>query len=258
MINVERITTIPSEIQRSVAKYINTLPAEVLSEIKSRNVNHDNDVRCAVERYMTAYKAPGLYGEISSCLQQHSIQCFHATRVLNKRDILNCGLIANDWNRYSMLLKATLETLGVPEDEITKALQCVWHEYRSKFLEPRPQICFFTPMNLICSEDVASYDQFCQNIGGELARRPLSVEMPEVYQVFKQAGYPIVVEFDLPFSDIADYDIDRIIYCFVTYYAGIAIWGKEYPIEFDGSTKGDVAPSRILKIHDYCREVDYE
>lgn len=258
MIDVEHPETIPSGIQEAVFEYIEKLPAELLSEIKNHNIDNFFDVFCAIEHYVGIYKTPELYSRVISCLLQNSIRCFHATKVLNEHDVRKKGLIVNDWNRYSATLETALRTSEIPEDKILAAMQSVQHEYDRKYKGMQPQVYFFAPMSSAYSEDGAGYDQFCQNVGGELARWALKDNMPDVYLVLKNMGKAIVVEFELPFSSIENYDVNSIAFQFIAYYAGILLWGKKFQVEFDNKTYLDIAPSQIVQIHEYDRSIDYE
>lgn len=61
----------------------------------------------------------------------------------------------------------------------------------------------------------------------------------------------------LPFSRMASYQKDSIIYQFVLHYAGIYFWNKKFDIEFDGNTQCNIPPEDILDIIQYDKEIDY-
>lgn len=58
----------------------------------------------------------------------------------------------------------------------------------------------------------AGYEQFCENIGGELARDALKNEYPQLYEYLRANGKAFLVKFKIPFSNIKDYNQDSIIY----------------------------------------------
>lgn len=255
MIDVSDPNTIPGEIKSAVFDYIGKLPPDTVSRIKSYPVNYRSDVRCAIEKYMMAYNAPELYDKVLACLNTSSLRCFHATKIENEQCILNHGLIINDWEEYSVILCNALNHAGVSKSAITEAMNCVKHEYERKYYNKPGELCFFVPMSAIYSEESICYDQFCLNVGGELARWPLKAKMPDVFNMLKSVGKQVIIEFELPFSDIVDHDKNTIAYQFVVYFAGLILWGKEFPIEFDSKTYFNVSPTQIIKIHYYDREV---
>lgn len=258
MIDVGNPNTIPEEIKNAISDYIGKLPADTISRIKGYTVNYRSDVRCAIEKYMMAHNAPELYDKVLACLNTSSLRCFHATKIENEQCILNHGLKINDWEEYSVILNNALNHTGVSKSAVAEAMNCVKHEYERKYGDKPGELCFFVPMSAVYSEDYAGYDQFCQNVGGELARWPLKAKMPDVFNMLQSIGKQVIIEFELPFSDIVDYDKDIIAYQFVVYFAGLILWGKEYPIEFDSKTYYNVLPTQIIKIHYYDREVNYE
>lgn len=258
MIDVTQSGTFPPEIEALFLRYVDRFPHDIITEITSQNVENNTDVRCAIERYLNSFHAEALYKEMLSCFNGTSIRCFHATKILDESDIQNRGLIVNSWDQYSALLKKALHQTELTEPVIKEAIHCVKYEYQRKYrYSQKPQLCFFTPIRVANGGESVGYDQFCQNVGGELARGALKDKMSNAYNALKSIGIPVIVEFELPFSDIADYRKESIAYCFVTYYSAKKFWGIEYPIEFDGSTEKDASPSQIIKIHRY-REVDYE
>ena len=131
-------------------------------------------------------------------------------------------------------------------------------EYNRKYAghDRKAQVCFFTNMSMFEGE-YAAYDQFCESIGGELARWALKDKYPNLYKPLKENGKSCIVKFKLPYANIADYEKDSTAYQFVIYYAGVYFWNKEYDIEFDGNTQFDVPPEDILDIIDYNKDIDY-
>lgn len=260
MIDVSNPDTIPVQIENAFLRYVDALPSDAVSKISEHKAEYTLDVQCAIEDHMGPFKADALYDDILFYLESDSIRCFHATRILNDQTIWNNGLTANSWDKYSLVLEKALHEIKLSENTIERAVQCVQYEYNRKYSGRTPQICFFSSLSLLAPGDSKGYDQFCQNVGGELARWALKDKMPDVYQGLKAVGFPAIVEVEMPFSDIADYKKDSIAYQFITYYAAKNFWGKEFAIEFDGCTQKDINPSQIIEIHHYGEEVltDYE
>lgn len=173
--------------------------------------------------------------------------------------LLSEGLKTNDWSDYCSNLKNAYIYAEFSEDKIQEALCIVKSEYNRKYVSygRKAQLCFFNNLLMLERRGVAAYDQFCENVGGELARKALKNKYPELYKPLKEKGKGCVVKFRLPFAMIANYDKDSIAYQFVIYYAGLYFWNREYDIEFDGNTQSDVPPENILDIIDYDKDIDY-
>ena len=258
MIDVTQSETFPPEIEDIFLQYVNRFSLNIVSEITSQNVENITDVRCAIEKYLAPFHAEALYKEILLCFNRHSICCFHATKILSEQSIWDKGLLTNEWEQYSNLLKDVLCQTELSEPIIDEALCYVEQEYQRKYcFSPKPQLYFFTPISAVDGGDSAGYDQFCQNVGGELARWSLMNKMPNVYKTLKAIGIPVIVEFELSFSDIANFQKESISYCFVTYYSAKKFWKMDCPVIFDGSTEKGILSSQIIKILRY-KEVDYE
>ena len=133
-------------------------------------------------------------------------------------------------------MKDVLCQTELSEPIIDEALCYVEQEYQRKYcFSPKPQLYFFTPISAVDGGDSAGYDQFCQNVGGELARWSLMNKMPNVYKTLKAIGIPVIVEFELSFSDIANFQKESISYCFVTYYSAKKFWKMDCPVIFEAS-----------------------
>ena len=100
-------------------------------------------------------------------------------------------------------------------------------------------------------DTTAGYEQFCENIGGELARDALKIDYPQIYRYLRENGDAILVKFKIPFIDIKSYDKDSSVYRFVAYFAGKYFWNYNYEIHFDGNTDKDIEPNNILEIIPY-------
>ncbi len=112
----------------------------------------------------------------------------------------------------------------------------------------KPRIYFFSGISLFHKKDSAMYDQFCENIGGELARWCLEKKMNNVYEILKNNGEPVVVAFEFSFKYIDEYKKESIAYQFIAHYTAKYFWNKEYEVRFDGSTEKDIQPNQILKL----------
>ena len=114
-----------------------------------------------------------------------------------------------------------------------------------------PQLCFYSDISLLREGMSAGYEQFCENIGGELARDALKGEYPDLYKYFRENGKAFVVKFKIPFSNIKSYDQDSIIFQFVAYFAGKYFWNYKCEIHFDGNTDKAIPAGDIVELIPY-------
>ena len=247
LIDIENPLTYPTEIQKLIHHYIKNQLGQYENIIKERKIEYDGDVQCAIEEYLLPYKAPILYEQLSRIMKSHDLICYHATKVLNQQIIFDYGLKTNDWKEYSCLMKQALISLNVRN--IQEVIQCVYKTYNDKYsINGKPQLCFFSGLKLLRKRE---FDQFCQNIGGELARWSLEEKMPNIYQLLAENGIELIVKFKLSFSDVANHQQESIIYCFICYYAAKYFWSWHYNIEFDGITYKSINKDQIMELIHY-------
>lgn len=258
LIDSENPATYPTCIKTVIYQYIADNLTSVEAHIKENTLIYDSDVRCAVEDYLCPVRAERLYQKLLELMCDNEMICYHATKMLNYQEVLQNGLKVNEWDEYSGNMGLILKTLGVTN--INTVIECIHKEYERKYgvLDREPQLCFFSGWQMLNNDGRVGYDQFCQNIGGELARLALKDKMPKVYNLLKNNGEPIIIKFKLPFYDIAEHRKDIILYQFVCYYAAKYFWNWDYRIKFDGATNNDIASSQVLDIIKYGQDVSYE
>ena len=258
LIDVSDVNTIPVEVRDKIYQSFSALSNDVVNRIKCQNANHNNDILCALGDYYGTYRTTRFYDELNAILEKHDLVCYHATKVSSKSMLLRDGLKTNDWDVYCSNLKSAYMNMKLSDEEIQKAVDIVKSEYNRKYAgyDRKAQVCFFTNMSMLEGE-YAAYDQFCESIGGELARWALKDKYPDLYKPLKENGKSCIVKFKLPYAKIADYEKDDIAYQLVIYYAGVYFWNKEYDIKFDGNTQSDVPPKDILDIIDFNKDIDY-
>lgn len=258
LIDVSDVSTIPIEVKNKIYEAFSALSNDAVKRIKCQKVNNNYDILCAIGDYYGTSRATGFYDELNTILEKYDLVCYHATKVSSKSILLKDGLKTNDWDVYCSNLKSAYMNMKLSDEEIQKAVDIVKSEYNRKYAgyDGKAQVCFFTNMSMLESE-YAAYDQFCESIGGELARWALKDKYPHLYNPLKENGKSCIVKFKLPYSKIADYEKDDIAYQFVIYYACVYFWNRKYDIEFDGITQYDVSPEDILNIIDYDKEIDY-
>ena len=259
LIEIEKPATYPNAMQTMIYQYIKENLVCVEEQIRKKTLEYDCDVLCAIEDYLLYTKAESLYNQLFEIMNDKEIVCYHATKVLDRRQLIENGLRVNDWNGYSELMRKVLLTLGDPN--VDKAIEYIHDEYDRKLNSNNnvmPNICFFSGLNLLNFDNIAGFDQFCQNMGGELARWALKENLPETYQLLKNNGIQLVVKFRLPFRDIAYFRQEIILYQFVSYYAAKYFWEWNYSVKFDGITFKNVSPQQILELIDYRKKIDYD
>lgn len=253
IINVSDISTIPMEIEQKILERFQSMPCNIVSKIKECEIEYDRDVSCAIEDYMGPGSAYYFYRELCMLFEKHEMICYHSTKTLDENIILTSGLQTNEWDAYSAHIVKTLHTLGVSEEEITQAVEAIKKKYDWKYPSygREPQLCFYSDMGLLSEDMYAGYKQFCENIGGELARDALKDDYPKLYEYLRASGKAFLVKFKIPFSNIKGYNQDSIIYQFVSYFAGKYFWNYDYKIHFDGNTDKGIPATDIVELIPY-------
>lgn len=208
IIDVSDISTIPMEIEQKILGRFQEMHHNIVSKIKAYKIEYDKDVNCAIEEYMGPSAAYHFYRELCVLFDQYEMVCYHSTKTLNENIILSSGLQTNEWDTYSTHIIKTLHTLEVSEEEITQVVEAIKKKYDWKYLSHgrEPQLCFYSDTGLLSEDMHAGYEQFCENIGGELARDALKNEYPQLYEYLRANGKAFLVKFKIPFSNIKDYN----------------------------------------------------
>lgn len=259
LINASDLNTIPTIIEQKIMECFALMSERVISDIKKQKIEYDHDVLCAIEKYVDPYTAYDFYQELIGLFDLHEIVCYHSTKVLDKRRILLNGLKTNDWNIYNSNIIDTFRRLNVRENDISEAIKVIKKQYDWTYpLHDRePQLCFYSDVGLLRNDMTAGYEQFCENIGGELARDALKNDYSQLYKYLRENGDAVLVKFKIPFIDICDYVKDSIVYQFIAHLAGKYFWNFNYEIHFDGITDKDIAPNNILEIIPYMEDRYY-
>lgn len=257
VIDVSRPSTYPAELENIIMNYFSKLSEEIKTKIKAEEIEYEVDVRCAIEDYVGPHKAEALYNKLIDIMKDYEIIVYHSTKALSNSCFMKDGLQPNEWNWYEQTLSKTLKKLGAGEEDLNKAINLIKREYERKYINREPALCFFSDLSLIDDSESAGYEQFCENIGGELARWALKEKEPGIYKVLKDNGEQMIVKFKLSFSDIVWHQQDSILFQFICYVAGKYFWDYTYQVNFDGITKVSVMPEKILEFIPYDKEVDY-
>lgn len=251
LIDASKPETFPPELAEIVMAHISAIPDAELQRIRDCRIDSETDVRCALEEYLGTSSTSGYHmyrDELIPAFDHCEIVCYHATRVGSTKSILDRGLVS-DWAAYSELLTAFLGQEGIERQQIQTAMEAVEHEYRRKYGCQPHQICFYINRDSLYSEDgAASYDQFCETVGGELANWALMDGYPDILKVLQTKGFPAIVTFKTPFAKVADYHKDVLISPFVYSTAAEYLWKFDYKVEADSSLIGNVPPTDILDV----------
>lgn len=236
IIDVDDPTTFPDKVEDLVYNYIDEMSSDTISQL--------NDIENGVtdgspKYYFDKIGAPSLYDSILPLFKGCSLRCYHATRVLDEKTILNNGLLLNDWNNYAAILREALELTAISEADIAEAIALAKQEQERKTQDIPPVICFYS------SSFMDNYmETFCCNVGGEIARWALEDKMPDVFEKLKNIGTPVVVECALPLDDIGQTSIEEMVF----FYVKKKLWNRNYIIKFDGKIKRNIKPSEIVRI----------
>lgn len=254
LIDTSRHETFPLIIEETVKTYIDNLPQDVLKKIVAYPVQYSNDVNCAIEAYISSYKAEYLYQEILPIMEQCGLIAFHATRLTSREGVYHTGLKAINWSWYGQMISQYLYNCGIYAEDVNKALSLIKQEYDRKYKKYNP-LFLFSSVELVNTKDMIGYGQFCRNIGGELAKWALNDKMPEVYEVLKQGGEPVIIKLWVPFTEIDSHQKNSIIYSFICNSVARYFWNFNYPIHFDCSICSDVTGDRIIEVISYTEEI---
>lgn len=257
MIDLTDYSTIPPAVRSVVRSFVDRFPNKN-DLMQDEPPLYDSMVQRRLENNIRAYRAQDLYETLGSILDQEELICYHATKVLSPAKIKSVGLRTNDWERYSNDIKEALLEGGVDSTDIEEVLKSLKHEKERKDFDCKNRLCFFANPISFAVEDALGYDQFCQNIGGELARWPLKDYMPTVYSILRDSGQSLLVKFSIPFNWIADFEREGIIAHFIYHEAAAYLWNYSYDIEFDGTLFQDVPASAIMEVTRAAIPEDYE
>lgn len=129
----------------------------------------------------------------STCM----IRAYHATRIIDAREIIECGLIPIEIGKYTERIESVLSDLGVS----LETCKLISKEIRI-FVETNGRdsntVSLFNSYHLY--DD--GYDQFTQNYGGETVRFAIKNKHPEVFKLLCDIGSPVVVSCIFDWNDI--------------------------------------------------------
>lgn len=257
IIDVSSPRTYPVELEHILVEFFSKMPEDIKKKIEKKKIEHEVDVRCAIEDYVGPFKVEELYKSLIEIMKNYDLIVYHSTKVLDKGCFLKDGIHPNEWNWYEKTLIKTFKNIGISKQEMNRAMSLIKNEYNRKYIGGKSVLCFFSDLSLVDDKETAGYEQFCENIGGELARWALKNREPRIYKYLKEHGEQLIIKFVLPFSKVTYYQQDGIVYQFICRVAGKFFWNYEYKVSFDGTTEEVIGPEKILEFIHYDKEVDY-
>lgn len=208
-IDVADLRAVSDMLRKVVWDYIESLPPDVVSQMRGCRVQWDSDVRIAIEHHLGPVIADPLYEQISSLLEPCEMVCYHATRLTAPECVRATGLKRIHWDWYGKMLLTVMQSVGIAPSDCECAIKLVEREYERKLQLQGHTICFFSGLDLLEDNEQPGYAWFSQNMGGELARWALREKMPQVFVALKQIGIPIVVKFVAPFSAMERWLVEK-------------------------------------------------
>ena len=251
LIDVANPASFPQEAIKNIELTFRNLPDSVKNELYKREIKHDSEAVSILESLFSPSNpgASELYDNLDFIFNKHDFLCYHATRITHTTEFDKEGLREFSWNRYEKNLSQFFHEKGLDENAVGEVMDLIRHEEERKYASPgHPhRTCFFTPFSNICSSnDRLGYDQFIENIGGEIARFALRDKMPEVFSLLKSNGKPVVVKVSVEYRRISEWDKRRILYHFIIATLSRIIWNYNYDLGMDFSVNGDIGPNNIL------------
>ena len=241
----------PMGLKEIVITTLHQIPFNELQELNQTVPKHERDTDRLLENCLGIWKQYDLYHKtLIPLFNQYDLLCYHATRVSSENAILLNGL-RTGMQFYLETLRTFLRAEGVSSQNAELAVDAIRQEYQRKYRDNSHQLCFFTSLASFHNDDgIAGYDQFCETVGGELANWALESKYPDILKILQTKGVPVVVEFSSPFSLVADYHKDNLIFPFVAHVAAQELWGINYVIKADSSLICEIPPDRILRLID--------
>lgn len=185
---------------------------------------------------------------VQEILCSYTIQCFHATRIIDKNLIWNNGLGINNWEVYSTYMKNTLLALNIKNEIIEECINYLKDMCQKKYGKMW-YIYLFTLWDGTKSQNKyfePNYFEYARNIGGEVA---LDIDNPNVKKILREKGTPILVECKVPFIDVIDLRKPKIARAFIDFF--LSNQNRErMNIEFEILTNKVISPENIINIHD--------
>ena len=245
IIDLQFPETYPQNVLYAIEKYIDCFPYEIKEDINKYKIIHDVDIGCAVEKYLRPYKAETLYRELNEKFLNYYFVVYHATRLMD--DSIKKDGFYMDKKEYLNYLKDIYVSEGFGDEELITVIDIISDEYTRKYENSSYRLNFFGNKLDFIGNNKNGYDQFCENIGGELARWALQESNSNFYEPLKK-GKPCVIKFKIKFSDIANYKKDEIIYEFIKFICAKKFFGRDYKISFEANTEKKISGKNILEI----------
>lgn len=245
IIDLEFLDTYPKKALQIIEKYIDLFSDKIKEDISKCEVIYDIDIDCAVENYLCPYKAEDLYRKLKGIFLNYYFVVYHATRLMDN-SIKKDGFYINK-KEYLKYLEDIYLSEGFSKDEVITVIDIINDEYIRKYEYSNYRLNFFGNRLDFIGNNKNGYDQFCENLGGELARWGIQESHSKYYEPLKK-GKPCLIKFKIKFSDIANYKQDDIIYEFVKFMCAKKFFRRDYKISFEANTEKKITGDNILEI----------
>ena len=252
LIDASKPETFPKELENIVIMCLSRIPEKEKQKLRNNPIRNENDVQCAIEAYFSpkcsAYYHDIYPNELIPAFNNYGLLCFHATRIGCIEDITRNGLFLRQ-EKYERYLSEFLRSKAVTEKQIQGALEAISKEYNRKKRELPRDICFFVSYVALhdCDEGW-SYDVYCENVGGELAKGALTGEMQDILSILQMNGIPVIVKLEIPFRQVTDIQKNTLIYQFVACVVAKKLWNFNYVIDADAATTEEIPPENIIEV----------
>ncbi len=246
MIDVSETNTFPKELKIYINSYV-----KIKIKIDNKFINKSQHIDYITENCLYYSEHESFYRSIIEILEKEEILLYHATKILTRENVLRNGLEVNSWENYSAIMLNVFKKLGISASEIDEYIDLLDNRYKRKYknYNRNPHLCFFSDMEQVDGES-AGCEQFCENIGGELARQALFGKH-SIYKLLKEKGEAVIVKFKISFKDFPEFSKEKIAGYFVKYYVAKYWLNTSYNIHFTDMIEKNVERNNILEIITY-------
>ena len=252
LIDASIMETFPKELEDVIISCLSHISENEKQKLRNNPIKNETDVMCAIESYFSPKYSAHYYDiypkKLIPAFNNYEILCFHATRIGCIEDITRNGLFLSQ-EKYELYLSEFLRSKGVTDKQIQHTLEAISKEYDKKRHDLPRDICFFLNYGTLRGcDDEWSYDVYCENVGGELAKGALTGKMQDILSILQTNGIPAIVKFKIPFKQVADIQKDTLIYQFVACVVAKQLWNFNYVIDADAATTEEIPPGNIIKV----------
>ena len=186
--------------------------------------------------------------KISNILESCEMVVYHNTRLFDKENIQNHGLIFSD-ERYIQSLKRGMYANHISSVLTEKVINAIIDEQERWNSNRKNAVCFIYNM-----DDYMEYNKFLAIYGGEFMEYALYTIrkdlLPSQYRDILKLGKPYIIEFSIPFTWFDASSQKDIIKHILEYWICLDIRNEEPPHNREGRIEHEIPPEKIIKIHE--------